>query len=105
MRAEQWVAAQIAAEDMNHHVSNPPPSPATDGRDGSSDIDTNNYIDHSPRLSSDVNNLCVDREAAVLPKFTVTKVAHLPQDPRAAQNRSYQDDYLDISCNDDMDLF
>lgn len=95
-RAEQWLASEVQPEDMNH-VSNPPPSPATDGRDGSSDIDSSNFIDHFPRLSSVVNS---SQDSSVLSKFDTSKIV---QDPRAAVNISYDD--LDIGHNDDMDLF
>ncbi|KOB67175.1 putative Phosphorylated adaptor for RNA export [Operophtera brumata] len=66
---------------QSEHGSNPPPSPATDARDCSSDTD--GHTDGH-----------VDRPNSPPP----------PQDPRALQE--YDDgDYLEVMCNDDMDLF
>lgn len=88
-RAEQWAAAQLKSEDTNH-VSNPPPSPVTDGRECSSDIDTNHFNSNSSTTIPTSES------------FQTTKLSSM--DPRAASSKSYDDDYLDIH-GDDMDLF
>lgn len=64
--------AAVASE----HGSNPPPSPATDARDGSSDTDA----------------------APAPPPDSRT------HDPRRPQDYD-DDDFLEVMCNEDMDLF
>ncbi|CAH2042594.1 unnamed protein product, partial [Iphiclides podalirius] len=69
------------------HGSNPPPSPATDARECSSDTDGHSHTDaplHSP-----------SRAHSPLPNRT---------DPRQIQDYD-DDDFLEVMCNDDMDLF
>lgn len=71
---------------QTEHGSNPPPSPATDARDCSSDTDGQSHIDapsHSP-----------SRVHSPLPNRT---------DPRQIQDYD-DDDFLEVMCNDDMDL-
>lgn len=72
---------------QTEHGSNPPPSPATDARECSSDTDAQSHTDahpHSPRPRS------------LLPDRT--------DDPRGLQNYD-DDDFLEVMCNEDMDLF
>lgn len=72
---------------QTEHGSNPPPSPATDARECSSDTDAQSHTDthpHSPRPRS------------LLPDRT--------DEPRSLQNYD-DDDFLEVMCNEDMDLF
>ncbi|XP_063540255.1 phosphorylated adapter RNA export protein isoform X1 [Cydia strobilella] len=67
------------------HGSNPPPSPATDARDGSSDTDA---PDAPPSPSPS-------------PSHSHTQPARTE---RGLHNYD-DDDYLEVMCNDDMDMF
>lgn len=104
-RAEQWLSAvQERAEDTLH-VSNPPPSPVTDGRDCSSDADTNHFsvrdtTDPVENVAENLGNLLNSQ----LPPTSSSNIS-ISCDPRAVNSTSYDEDYLDIMCNDDMDLF
>lgn len=64
------------------HGSNPPPSPATDAKDYSSDTDAHSHTDALPPTPPQNDTL----------------------DSRNVQKYD-DDDYLEVMCNDDMDLF
>ncbi|CAG9795575.1 unnamed protein product [Diatraea saccharalis] len=69
---------------QSEHGSNPPPSPATDARECSSDTDAQTDAPLSPA-----------RPLSPLPDRT---------DPRTVQDYE-DDDFLEVTCNDEMDLF
>ncbi|XP_068620371.1 phosphorylated adapter RNA export protein [Battus philenor] len=72
---------------QSEHGSNPPPSPATDARDCSSDTDAHSHTD-APPLSP--------------PGLRVP----LPHRTDSRQLQNYDDDdFLEVMCNEDMDLF
>ncbi|KPJ03249.1 PREDICTED: phosphorylated adapter RNA export protein [Papilio xuthus] len=68
---------------QTEHGSNPPPSPATDARECSSDTD-------APQSPS--------RPQASLPDRT-------DRDPRQLHTYEDDDDFLEVMCNEEMDLF
>ncbi|XP_059059645.1 phosphorylated adapter RNA export protein [Achroia grisella] len=70
---------------QSEHGSNPPPSPATDARDCSSDTDGHSHTD------------------ATAPSPTRPR-SPLPDRTRPLQDYE-DDDFLEVMCNDDMDLF
>ncbi|XP_026763174.1 phosphorylated adapter RNA export protein [Galleria mellonella] len=70
---------------QSEHGSNPPPSPATDARECSSDTDGHSH--------TDANAPSPARPRSPLPDRT-----------RAIQDYE-DDDFLEVMCNDDMDLF
>ncbi|XP_075981228.1 phosphorylated adaptor for RNA export isoform X2 [Anticarsia gemmatalis] len=72
---------------QSEHGSNPPPSPATDARDCSSDTDAPPSPAASPPASP----------ARPAPPTQ-------PADPRRLQDYD-DDDFLEVMCNDDMDMF
>lgn len=85
-------------------VSNPPPSPVTDGnRENSSDFDTHN-IQHV--------NVTSPEKAGSSKEANFNAIANLRQAAESAQNEqqraqqmhSNEDDFLDMHC-DDMDMF
>lgn len=84
-RSELLLNAEIQT-----NLSNPPPSPVTDcNRENSSDFDTH-----------DIHHLNVTS-----PEKNITKPTMLvPRSGTSAANIAYQDDILDMNC-DDMDLF
>lgn len=98
-------------------VSNPPPSPVTDGnRENSSDFDAN-IIQHvnvtSPEKpgssSKDVSVSSFEtvanlRLAAESAQFNQQQRAQHMQNNLQPQADSYQEDFLDMHC-DDMDMF
>ncbi|XP_045452483.1 phosphorylated adapter RNA export protein [Melitaea cinxia] len=69
---------------QSEHGSNPPPSPATDARDGSSDTDAHSHTElpSSPRSQSPLP----DRKSRTIQDYE-------------------DDDFLEVMCNDDMELF
>ncbi|XP_050352448.1 phosphorylated adapter RNA export protein [Nymphalis io] len=71
---------------QSEHGSNPPPSPATDAREGSSDTDAHSHTEQPPSPS---------RPCSPLPDRTSTRNIQQYED----------DDFLEVMCNDDMDLF
>ncbi|XP_013193540.1 phosphorylated adapter RNA export protein [Amyelois transitella] len=73
---------------QSEHGSNPPPSPATDARDCSSDTDGHADGPHDASAPSPA------RPASPLPDRT----------ERPLQDYD-DDDYLEVMCNDDMDMF
>lgn len=78
---------------QSEHGSNPPPSPATDARDCSSDTDAH----ASPA-----------RPRSPLPDRGHPRDAHDASDAAPSERRlhDYDDgDFLEVMCNDDMDLF
>lgn len=73
------------ATTQSEHGSNPPPSPATDARDCSSDTDAHSHTEaNAPSPGA-------------------------PRDPLPDRTRPLQDydddDFLEVMCNEDMDLF
>lgn len=100
-------------------VSNPPPSPVTDGnRENSSDFDAN-IIQHvnvtSPdKAASSSKDVAANNVETIANLRLAAESAQLNQQQRAAQQMqssvadsvptAYQDDFLDMHC-DDMDLF
>lgn len=113
---------------QSEHGSNPPPSPATDARDCSSDTDghTDGHVDtpHHTDARIDHPDARLDHPDARLGHpdarighpaaridhpdahigSTVVPPHGIPPDPRALQE--YDDgDFLEVMCNDDMDLF
>lgn len=70
---------------QSEHGSNPPPSPATDARDCSSDTDGHSHTEQPPSPS---------RPLSPLPDRT----------SRAVQEYD-DDDFLEVMCNEEMDLF
>lgn len=82
-------------------MSNPPPSPVTDGnRENSSDFDTHEHVVNvtSPEKAYDkgandfsTSNQQLERQSQF-------------QLQQQQQNNSYEDDFLDMHC-DDMDMF
>ncbi|XP_046969995.1 phosphorylated adapter RNA export protein [Vanessa cardui] len=71
---------------QSEHGSNPPPSPATDAREGSSDTDAHSHTEQPPSPS---------QPRLPLPDRTSTRNIQEYED----------DDFLEVMCNDDMDLF
>ncbi|KAJ2948337.1 hypothetical protein O0L34_g7576 [Tuta absoluta] len=73
---------------QTEHGSNPPPSPATDARDCSSDTDAHSHT---------------DARASPPPP---AHVSHPPLPDRTDRPITYEDDdFLEVMCNDDMDMF
>ncbi|CAK1584757.1 unnamed protein product [Parnassius mnemosyne] len=72
---------------QTEHGSNPPPSPATDARECSSDTDGPSHTDAPSQSPTRPNSPLPDRT-----------------DPRQLQDYD-DDDFLEVMCNEDMDLF
>ncbi|CAG9563800.1 unnamed protein product [Danaus chrysippus] len=70
---------------QSEHGSNPPPSPATDARDCSSDTDGHSHIEQPPSPP---------RPRSPLPDRTSREIQQYDDD-----------DFLEVMCNDDMDMF
>ncbi|KAJ8717383.1 hypothetical protein PYW08_005782 [Mythimna loreyi] len=79
---------------QSEHGSNPPPSPATDARDCSSDTDAHTDAPASPA-----------RPRSPLPDRTLPHAAPRPHDDPRRLHDYDDDDFLEVMCNDDMDLF
>ncbi|XP_039758904.1 phosphorylated adapter RNA export protein [Pararge aegeria] len=71
---------------QSEHGSNPPPSPATDARECSSDTDAQSHTELPPSPP---------RPSSPLPDRT---------EPRPVQSYD-DDDFLEVMCSEDMDLF
>lgn len=95
-------------------VSNPPPSPVTDGnRENSSDFDTHtikhmvNMESPEKATTSDVVSVAAAAAAAATTAAAASKTATMMPDVCSGDNGRpvpYEDDFLDMNC-DDMDMF
>lgn len=81
-------------------VSNPPPSPVTDGnRENSSDFDSHDIRHHVVNVTSpEKATMARDEPAMSPPRQPLRSVT------ATAADNGYEEDFLDMHC-DDMDLF
>ncbi|VVD03847.1 unnamed protein product [Leptidea sinapis] len=87
---------------QSEHGSNPPPSPATDAREGSSDTDAHSRpASPLPDADTPLEEEPSSHTTTSVPSQDTSRPFH---DTRQLQE--YDDDCLEVMCNDDiMDLF
>ncbi|XP_004922448.1 phosphorylated adapter RNA export protein [Bombyx mori] len=87
---------------QSEHGSNPPPSPATDARECSSDTDAHSHTEADAHALTEEHSHA--RTQADAPAPSAPAAPSVSNDPRSIQEYE-DDDFLDVMCNDDMDLF